>query len=137
MVFVLIGVKGSGKTKQMIELINQAVDKDAGTVLCLEYGQKLTYDLHHNVRLIDSTPYEIGSYQILRGFITGLCASNYDLHQIFIDSLFKVAGNSEIPEAEKFLAWCERFSEVNDVSFTISISAPLEAATPAIRKYLQ
>lgn len=132
-----MGLKGAGKTKQMISLVNEAVAKADGAVVCLEHGQKLTYDIHYGARLIDTVPYEIKSYQVLRGFITGLYAGNYDINQIFIDSLFKVSGNGDMQECERFLNWCERFGEVNGVSFIVSISAPLEEAAPGIKKFLQ
>lgn len=131
-----MGLKGAGKTKQMITLANEAVAKADGVVVCLEHGKKLTYDIHHGARLIDTVPYEIKSYQVLRGFITGLYAGNYDINQIFIDSLFKVSGNSDMQECERFLNWCERFGEVNGVQFIVSISAPLEEATPGMSKFL-
>lgn len=130
-----MGLKGAGKTKQMIDLVNGAVKDAHGVVVCLEHGKKLTYDVHHGARLIDTIPYEIRSYQVLRGFITGLYAGNYDINQIFIDSLFKVSGNSDMQECDRFLNWCERFGEVNGIEFIISISAPVEEATPGIRKY--
>ena len=131
-----MGLKGSGKTKQMIDLVNGAVKEAHGAVVCLEHGKKLTYDVHYDARLIDTVPYEIRSYQVLRGFITGLYAGNYDINRIFIDSLFKVAGNSDMQECDRFLNWCERFGEVNGIEFTVSISAPVEEAAPGIKKYL-
>jgi hypothetical protein len=131
-----MGLKGGGKTKQMIGLVNETVKNASGAVVCMEHGKKLTYDIHHGARLIDTIPYEIRSYQVLRGFITGLHAGNYDINQVFIDSLFKVSGNSDMLECERFLNWCERFGEVNGIHFTISISAPVEEAAPGVRKYL-
>lgn len=118
----------------MIELVNEAVDKAEGAVVCLEYGNKLTYDIHHGARLIDTEPYEVKSYQLLRGFITGLCAGNYDINDIFIDSLTKISGNSDLAEAERFLSWCSRFGETHGVRFTVSISALLEQTSGEFKK---
>ena len=137
MVLVIMGLKGAGKTKQMIKLANETYEKADGAVVCLEHGQKLIHDINHRIRLVDTIPYEIKSYQVLRGFITGLYAANYDTNQIFIDSLFKVAGNDDMAECSRFLNWCERFGEANGVSFTISISAPLDSATEEMKKYIQ
>lgn len=130
-----MGRKGSGKTKQMIDLVNEAVNSNHGATVCIEHGQKLTFDIHHGARLIDTVPYDIRSYQVLRGFITGLYAGNYDITHIFIDSLFKVAGNSEMAECEKFMNWCESFGAENGISFTVSASEDIERATDGVRKY--
>lgn len=135
MVKVMMGLKGLGKTKSMIELVNETVEKGDGAVVCLEYNQKLTYDINHRARLINTEPYEIKSYQLLRGFITGLYAGNYDINHIFIDSLSKISGNNDMGDCERFLSWCDRFGEANGVSFTISISAKVEDATDGVRKY--
>ena len=135
MVKLIMGIKGTGKTKQMIELVNGAAAVNHGATVCVEHGQKLTYDINHNARLIDTVPYGIKSYQVLRGFITGLYAGNYDIDHIFIDSLFKVAGNSEMAECEKFLNWCEAFGGENGISFTISASAGIESATEGVRRF--
>jgi len=135
MVSVLMGVKGSGKTKQMIDLVNKEVANANGAIVCIEHGKKLTYDIKHSVRLIDSVPYDIRSYQVLRGFITGLYAGNYDIHHVFIDSLFKVSGNSDMAECEKFLEWCESFGGANNIDFIISISAERDSASEGMTKY--
>jgi hypothetical protein len=131
-----MGLKGAGKTKQLIHLVNENVNKADGVIVVLEHGPKLTYDINHGARLIDTVPYEIKSYQVLRGFITGLYAGNYDLNQVFIDSLFKISGSGDMLECERFLGWCERFGEVNGIDFTITVSARVEDATEGMKKYL-
>lgn len=137
MVTVIAGIKGGGKTKQLIDLCNKASEGSTGSVVCIEHGQKLKYDIKHGARLIDSIPYSIKSYQVLRGFITGLYAGNYDLSDLFIDSLFKVSGESETSECERFLNWCERFGEENGINFTITISISDAEITEGIRRYMQ
>ncbi|MDR0293333.1 MAG: hypothetical protein LBH95_04185 [Oscillospiraceae bacterium] len=137
MVTVIAGLKGLGKTKQLIDLCNTASGNSSGAVVCIERGQKLKYDINHGARLIDSIPYDIKSYQVLRGFITGLYAGNYDISDIFIDSLFKVSGNADTQECEKFLQWCDSFGGENGVSFTITISIGDGEITGGIRKYMK
>ena len=90
MVKVIMGLKGSGKTKQMIELINAAAGTEHGNVVAIERGPKLTFDLHYKIRLIDSGSFEIHNYDFMKGFISGLYAGNYDITHIFIDSLGKI-----------------------------------------------
>lgn len=76
MVRVIMGVKGTGKTKQMIELINSAAKSEAGSVVCIEHGSKLTYDIHYQIRLVEAKEYAISSFDMLKGFISGLHASH-------------------------------------------------------------
>ena len=136
MVKMIMGKKGSGKTKRMIELVNEAVACNHGATVCIEHGQKLIFDIHYGARLIDTVPYDIRSYQVLRGFITGLYAGNYDITHIFIDSLFKISSSSDMAECEKFLNWCETFGNENGISFTISASESVENATEGVKAFL-
>ena len=90
MVRLIMGVKGSGKTKQLIELINNAAKDEPGNVVCIEANRNLTYDIHYHIRLIDAQEYKLNSYDMFRGFISGLYAGNYDITHVFIDSLTKI-----------------------------------------------
>ncbi|MDR1669680.1 MAG: hypothetical protein LBR76_06965 [Oscillospiraceae bacterium] len=137
MVTVIAGLKGTGKTKYLIDVCNKTSDGASGSVVCIEHGQKLKYDINHGARLIDSIPYDIRSYQVLRGFITGLYAGNYDISDIFIDSLYKVSGNDDSHECEKFLHWCDTFGAENGINFTITISVGDDKITDGMRKYMR
>lgn len=95
MVTLLIGKKGSGKTKRLIDEANAAVEASKGSVVVIEKGTKLTYDLTHKARLVDSDAYAIKGYDSLYGFISGICAGNYDVTDIFVDSTFKIAGDDK------------------------------------------
>ena len=97
MVKVIMGVKGTGKTKQMIDLINSAVANEHGNVVCIERSRKLTYDIHYQIRLVDAEQYNLSSFEVLRGFICGLYAGNYDITHIFIDSLCKIVPATAAP----------------------------------------
>ncbi|MEG0878966.1 MAG: hypothetical protein RSF00_09885, partial [Oscillospiraceae bacterium] len=79
MVKVIMGLKGSGKTKQMIDLINTAVASEHGNVVCIERGPKLTYDIHYKIRLVEASQYDLTSFDTLKGFVSGLYAGNYDI----------------------------------------------------------
>ena len=89
MVKVIMGLKGSGKTKHLVKQINEAVQSETGSVVCVEYGQKLTYDIDYRVRLIDAKEYTIDNATLLKGFISGLHAGNFDITHVFIESLYK------------------------------------------------
>ena len=135
MVRVIMGKKGSGKTKQMIEMINTAIENEHGNVVCIERNRKLTYDIHYSIRLVEASDYDIGTFEFLKGVISGLYAGNYDITHIFIDSLCKVVPCDGNPEVEEFLDWLNRFSEQNNIKFTVTISADAELATDGVRKY--
>lgn len=135
MVRVIMGKKGSGKTKQMIDLVNTAIQNENGNVVCIERDRKLTYDIHYHIRLVEASEYDIQSYEFLKGMISGLYAGNYDITHIFVDSLCKIVNCESMNEAEVFLDWLNGFSEKHGIKFTVTISADVEQATDGIRKY--
>ena len=145
MVRVIMGVKGTGKTKQMIELINSAVHSENGNVVCIERGNKLTYDIHskiltydihYKIRLVEASQYDMNSYDFLKGFISGMYAGNYDITHIFIDSLTKIVGVDPADHSvEVFLDWLSKFSDDNNIKFTVTISADESLATEGVKKY--
>ena len=136
MVRLIMGVKGSGKTKQLIELINNAAKDEPGNVVCIEANRNMTYDIHYHIRLIDAQEYKLNSYDLFRGFISGLCAGNYDITHVFIDNLCKTVGHDVDGATEEFLNWLDAFGEKNNVKFTATISAEPSAATEGMQKFL-
>ncbi len=137
MVKVIMGLKGAGKTKKLIDLVQKATEEEHGDVVCIERDAVLTYDIPYKVRLVNFSQYKNkGGYAFLKGFICGLQAGNFDITHIFMDSLFKLSGSDSIVEAEEFLNWCESFSDREGVKFTLTISADESLATPGIRKYI-
>lgn len=122
MVTLLTGKKGSGKTKKLIELAKEAVEKSNGNVVLIEKGQKLTYNLPYSVRLIDSDAYDVKGADALLGFISGICAGNYDVTDIFVDSTLKITGTGA--EACSYLVpELKKLSESASTSIVLSISA--------------
>ena len=130
-----MGLKGSGKTKQLIELVNKAVEAEQGDIVCIEKGAKLRFDIPYQVRLVESSLYEFYGYHFLKGFICGLHSANYDITHIFIDSLLRILGLEVDDRLEDFLVWCEGFAASEKVRFTITISADVSLATEGIKKY--
>jgi len=136
MVRVIMGVKGSGKTKQMIEMINSAAHSENGNVVCIERGAKLTYDINSKIRLVESSNYAMDSFTFLKGFISGMYACNYDISHIFIDGLCKIIpSDAHDHEVESFLDWLNVFSEENRLKFTLTISSDSSLATDGVKKY--
>ena len=130
-----MGIKGSGKTKQLIELVKKAVEDENGDVVCIEKGAKLRYDIPYQVRLIEASQYGFDGYDFLKGFISGLHSANYDITHIFIDSVLRIIGVDLDDRLEEFLDWCESFCACENVKFTITISAEIALATDRIKKY--
>ncbi len=135
MVKVIMGLKGHGKTKQLIELVRRASEEEHGNVVCIERDEALRYDIPMSVRLIKLSDYKLIGYTALKGFLSGLRAGNYDITHIFLDGLFKLAGTESLNEVEEFLDWCDAFSEREGVKFTMTISADEAAATEGIKKF--
>lgn len=135
LVKLIMGLKGSGKTKQLIDLVHAAVAQEQGDVVCIEKGTKLTYDIPHRVRLIEASQYGFDGYDFLKGFISGLYSANYDITHVFIDSVLKIIDADVDERTEEFFDWCESFSARENVKFTMTISADISLATDRIRKY--
>ena len=136
MVRLIMGAKGSGKTKHLIEMINNAAKDEPGNVVCIEANRTMTYDIHYHIRLIDADEYKLNSYDLLRGFISGLYAGNYDITQVFIDNLCKIVGGGVDKDTEEFLNWLDIFGERNNIKFTATISAETSEATDGMQKFL-
>ena len=131
-----MGAKGSGKTKHLIEMINNAAKDEPGNVVCIEANRTMTYDINYHIRLIDAEEYKLNSYDLLRGFISGLYAGNYDITQVFIDNLCKIVGGDVNKDTEVFLNWLDLFGERNNIKFTATISADPSNATDGMQKFL-
>ena len=135
MINIIMGLKGSGKTKKLIDSINQTVADAHGDVVCIEYGKKLTYDLNYRVRLVDSKEYGICSLDMLKGFLSGLHAGNFDITNVYIDNLYKTIGTDRA-QGEQFILWCDKFAADNNMNITITVSDDPAAASEEIKKYL-
>ena len=135
MIHVIMGLKGSGKTKKLIDAINAAVAEAHGDVVCIEYGRKLTYDLTYKVRLVDSKEYGIGNADMLKGFLSGLHAGNFDITNVFIDNLYKTIG-ADKAAAEDFIVWCAKFAAGNNMEITITVSEDPAEVSETLKQYL-
>ena len=135
MIRVILGLKGSGKTKKLIESIHETLTHANGDVVCIEYGKKLTYDVNYKVRLVDSQEYGISNTDMLKGFLSGLHAGNFDITHVFIDNLYKTIGNDKAA-GEDFVAWCAKFAADNNMEITITISEDPAEASEVMKQYI-
>lgn len=134
MVTLIVGSRGSGKTKQMIEMINNSVKTAQGNIVCIEKGMKLTYDLDHKCRLIDMEEYKIHGYEMLYGFMAGILAGNYDITELYVDGILKV-GERDLQGLGDLLDKLEELAGEN-VKFIVTVSSDEDTLPPGVRKYL-
>ncbi len=136
MVSILMGLKGSGKTKRLVDMVREAVKEETGDVVCIERERKLTFDIPYQARLIDAGSYDIGSYEFLKGLICGVHAGNYDITHFFIDNFYKLVNDKNTDSLISFISWLEKFSAAEKISFVLSITSDPEFAPEAIKKYI-
>ena len=135
MIHVIMGLKGSGKTKKLLDSIHDAVAEAHGDVVCIEYGKHLTYDVTYKVRLVDSKEYGINNQDKLKGFLSGLHAGNFDITNVYIDNLYKTIGTDRAA-GEAFILWCAEFAKVNNMEITVTVSDDAALASEEIKAFL-
>ena len=135
MLKLIIGVKGTGKTKTLISMVNEAADKTEGTVVCIEKGVGLRFDVKYSVRLINTNEYLIFDAESLYGFVAGILASNHDVTDLFIDSALKIA-NNDVAGFETFLKEVDELAGKIGVNVVITSSIPAEEASDLVKKYI-
>ena len=135
MVKLLMGLKGSGKTKKLVDMVCEAIENGKGDVVVIEKERKLTYDIPYQARLVDAGAYGIDTYELLKGMLCGMHAGNYDITNIFVDNFFKLVGDKSSDALVSFVKWLEKFSETEKVEFVLSISADPADMSEELRAY--
>ena len=135
MVKLLIGHKGSGKTKKMVDLANDSVSRVNGSVVFINKNSRLTTDLKYSIRVICMDDYEaITNTDEYIGFIYGVVSQDHDIEEIYIDSILKHA-DIKIDNLEDFLARIDMISKEHEVDFVVSLSADSAELGEYINKY--
>ena len=135
MIKLIIGSKGSGKTKTLIELTNNAAQTSNGSVVCIEKGVKLRYDVKYRARLINTEEYFISDAKSLYGFLAGILASNHDVTDVFIDSALKICEN-DLAGFDTFVSELDKLVEKVGVNVVVTSSIPTEEASETVKKYI-
>ena len=135
MIKFLSGKKGSGKTKKLIAMAHDAVSVSKGYVVCVEKGDTLTYDVDHKCRLINIEDYGILGFDALYGFLCGLCAGNYDITDILIDSTLKIGG--DIALLEGFIKKVAPLAEQTNITFVFSVSADADELSDDLKSVVE
>ena len=129
MIKLIIGKKGSGKTKKLIDMVNAAAETSNGNVVCVEKGDTLTFNITHKVRLVDAENFGISGYNEYYGMLCGINAGNHDVTHIFGDATLRI-GTRNYDELAAFLARVEELSKQNEVEFIFTVSCD-ESDLPA------
>ena len=132
MIKLFIGGKGSGKTKTLIEMVNNAVNESKGNVICIEKGDKLIHDITYKARLVDTDEYTIVDADALYGFIAGILASNSDITDIFVDSALKIIGN-DVVAFDGMLKKLDKITK--NVNLVMTSSITVEECPDSIKAY--
>ncbi len=135
MLKIFAGLKGSGKTKNLIEMVNSAQDTTSGCVVCIEKGTKLIHEINNKTRLVDISEYSVDNAEMLYGFVCGALSANFDITDLFIDSALKIC-NEDIAGLEKFALKVLPILEARDVNFTMTISVEVEKVPASLKAYL-
>ena len=135
MLKLIIGLKGTGKTKHLIELVNSSLNTTDGDVVCVEKGNKLRFDIKYQCRLIEADEFGIDNADSLYGFIAGLLASNNDIKHLFIDSAYKIAGECDAT-FDPMLTKIDRLMAEKGIECVMTSSIAEEKATDTVKKYL-
>ena len=134
MVELLIGKKGTGKTKALIEQVNAAASVAKGNVVYISNSTSSTmFDISRDVRMIDTTDFEIVNYSEFEGFICGIISGNYDITNIFVDGLFKIVDGDDLDGLEVFFTRLEKIGKKFDISFVLSLSIDVDAAPDYVK----
>ncbi len=129
MVSLIIGNKGSGKTKRLIALINEALEKSNGTVVCIEKSPLLTYEVSHKARLIETERFDVEGCDAFYGMVCGIIAQDHDITDIFVDATFKIVGRDYDAFAE-LIKKISKVSAESDTNFVFTVSED-ESKLPA------
>lgn len=135
MLKLITGIPGTGKTKTLIGMVNEAVKTSKGNVVCIEKGIKLRFDIDYNARLINADEYLIDDAQSLFGFVSGVIASNHDVTEIFIDAALKIC-NYDVAAFEKAVVELDSLAEKTGVNIVLTSSIPKGEESDTIKKYL-
>lgn len=133
MVKLLIGDKGSGKTKKLLDAVNVALQESKGHVVCVEKDDLLRYQVSYRVRLLAAANYGISGYDAFYGFLSGLCAGDHDITDILVDATLKIGGR-DYEALASFLERIARLSDLTGTVFTFTVSTARENLPDRIEK---
>lgn len=129
MIKLIIGHKGSGKTKRLVDAVNATTEQSQGNVVCIEKGETLNFSVTHKARLINTETYGISGYDAFYGMLCGVCAGNYDVTDVFVDATLRIVGR-DYEQLAEFFDRVSALSEETNTNYVFTVSCD-EADLPA------
>ncbi len=136
MIKIHIGLKGSGKTKKLIDDVNGAITLEKGNVVCITEGNRLMHDIHRSARMINTEQFDIKNFDMFVGLLCGIIGQDFDVTHIFIDSVFKSVPGATMGDLDELISAIEKLEEQFNVSFTLMVSADTADASDLVKKYI-
>ncbi len=136
MLKIIVGEKGTGKTKALIEAVHNSLESNKGSVVFINKGTRHTYDLSPKIRLVDTEDYFVDNYDAFYGLICGVLSQNFDITDIFVDSITKIVGLNEVSRLEEMLDKAASVCEKANSNLTITISIKADDISEGMKKYL-
>ena len=139
MIQVIAGNKGTGKTKRLIDIANDALKSEHGLVVFIDDDKRYMYDLRHEIRFVDAGEYEGvrgGTADVFLGFLSGMLAVNYDITLVCVDAFLKLIKSTSLEETESFFPRLDALSEHSHCNFILNVSCSLDALPPYVARYV-
>ena len=136
MIKIHIGLKGTGKTKNLINDVNGAWALEKGNVVCITEGNRLMHDIDRNVRMINTEQFDIKNFDMFAGLLSGIIAQDFDVTHIFIDSVFKSVPAETMANIDALIDVIEGLEAKFGTSFTLMVSADVAEASDLVKKYM-
>lgn len=133
MLKLIVGTKGAGKTKTMLEMIDKATKTTSGNIVVIEKCMKLTTEINHAARLVDVDEYNVVGADMLYGFVAGVLAGNYDITELFIDGILRIIDHN-LEEAEKVLMKLDAITK--NIEVVVTVSANPSDLPEGLKKYV-
>lgn len=136
MLKIIIGEKGTGKTKALLDAVQKSLVDHKGSLVFINKGDRHTYDLSYKVRLINTEEFAIDTYNAFYGLICGVLSQNFDITDIFVDSITKIVGLNDVPKLEEMLDKTAAICEKANADITITVSIKADEISEGMKKYL-
>lgn len=135
MINLIIGKKGTGKTKIIIDQINEAVKSTNGNIVCIEKGDNIRRSISYKVRWCDTEQFCIEGFDSFYGFVAGMLAGNYDIKEIYVDGILKIGGK----DFEAFGAMLEKLDKLSgeDIKIVFTVSADKDELSENVKQFLK